>query len=156
MDCWRRRQLWPAHIEIRRLKSSFVRYWLPPPPLSPASVTPLDPNWGSILACGKGGVGSQFGRLEKKPGTLSTLCSAPLKCSNGNRNQSIGVAAAIVTEENSVAVTRAQESIPPGWESIPGILKRFTNKTGSELRFRRRAGWELHECAFSYLMLPFN
>jgi hypothetical protein len=29
-----------------------------------------------------------------------------------------------------VNVYRAQESIPPGWESIPRLLKRFTN-TGS-------------------------
>ncbi len=29
-----------------------------------------------------------------------------------------------------VDVYGAQESIPPGWESIPGLLKRFTN-TGS-------------------------
>ena len=29
-----------------------------------------------------------------------------------------------------VDVNGAQESIPPGWESIPGLLKRFTNKYG--------------------------
>jgi hypothetical protein len=30
-----------------------------------------------------------------------------------------------------VNVYGAPESIPPGWESIPGLLKRFTN-TGSD------------------------
>jgi hypothetical protein len=32
-----------------------------------------------------------------------------------------------------VNVYGAQESIPPGWESIPGLLKRFTN-TGSGIQ----------------------
>jgi hypothetical protein len=29
----------------------------------------------------------------------------------------------------------SEESIPPGWESIPGLLKRFTN-TGSFIKFQ--------------------
>ncbi len=33
-----------------------------------------------------------------------------------------------------VNVYGAQESIPPGWESIPGFLKKFTN-TGSDKNF---------------------
>jgi hypothetical protein len=32
-----------------------------------------------------------------------------------------------------VNISEAQKSIPPGWESIPGLLKRFTN-TGSALQ----------------------
>ncbi len=44
-----------------------------PPPLQNASLshTP-EPNGGYTLACGWGG-GPQFGRLEKRPSTLSTL-----------------------------------------------------------------------------------
>ncbi len=36
-------------------------------------------------------------------------------------------------ESELVNVSGVQESIPPGWESIPGLLKRFTN-SGSEFR----------------------
>jgi hypothetical protein len=45
-------------------------------PLSRHRVIPPPRNQtgGHTLACGRGGGGSQFGRLEKKPGTLSTLC----------------------------------------------------------------------------------
>jgi hypothetical protein len=35
-----------------------------------------------------------------------------------------------LSERVFVNVYGAQESIPPGWDSIPGLLKRFTN-TGS-------------------------
>jgi hypothetical protein len=42
--------------------------WHPPPPLAQAR----EPR-GDTLSCGWGGWGSQIGRLEKKPSTLSTL-----------------------------------------------------------------------------------
>ncbi len=72
-----------------------VRFWDPPPPLPQANVSPPEPpggghtpageevggpnsdDWrksgGDTLACGRAGGGSQLGRLEKMPGTLSTL-----------------------------------------------------------------------------------
>ncbi len=37
----------------------------------------------------------------------------------------------VTIEPELVNVSGAQESIPPGWESIPRLLKRFTN-SGSE------------------------
>jgi len=52
---------------------SHRRNWVPPPPTSQASVSPpLDPKGEATLSCG--GVGdTQFGRLDRKPGTLDTL-----------------------------------------------------------------------------------
>jgi hypothetical protein len=50
--------------------------WDPPTPSPPASVFSPPPGTkggGDTLACGWGGGGSQFGRLERKPSTLSTL-----------------------------------------------------------------------------------
>jgi hypothetical protein len=48
---------------------------LAPPAPSPACecVPLLEPMGGATLACGWGDGGNQFGRLERKPGTLSTL-----------------------------------------------------------------------------------
>jgi hypothetical protein len=49
--------------------------WLPQPTL-PHVVSPLEPKgWGqhSLGGEGEGGGGSKFGRLERKPDTLSTL-----------------------------------------------------------------------------------
>jgi hypothetical protein len=49
------------------------------PPLPQASVFPPPPfnqRGRNTLACGRGDGGSQFGRLEKTPSTLSTLCFA--------------------------------------------------------------------------------
>jgi hypothetical protein len=44
------------------------------PPLPQASVSPRNQSGGgATLACRWGGGGSQFGRLERKPGTLSDL-----------------------------------------------------------------------------------
>ncbi len=48
--------------------------WLPLLPLPQGSVSPPPWNFRTRLRVGVGGRGSQFGRLEKKPGTLSTLC----------------------------------------------------------------------------------
>ncbi len=48
-----------------------------PTPLSPPSkcVTPLDPNGGGKhLLAGEGVGGTHFGRLDRKPDTLYTLC----------------------------------------------------------------------------------
>ncbi len=50
------------------------------------------------------------------------------------------------TSENSVRChvplrspgINAEESIPPGWESIPGLLKRFTNKSLDYIGWRNR------------------
>ncbi len=42
----------------------------------PPCLSPLR-NWDPPLACGKGDGGPQFGRLETKPSTLSTLCPRP-------------------------------------------------------------------------------
>ncbi len=50
--------------------------WDPPPPLPQASVSPGTKGGGGTLPCEwGGGGGGQFGRLEKKSSTLSTLCS---------------------------------------------------------------------------------
>jgi hypothetical protein len=55
----------------------------PPPPLSPASVPPPEPKVGGTDSPAGEGVGeSQFRRLEKKPSTLSTLCSPPTETGN--------------------------------------------------------------------------
>ncbi len=48
------------------------------PAPSPASECPppeTNGGGGATLACGWGGEGSHFGRLERKPGTLSNLCA---------------------------------------------------------------------------------
>ncbi len=55
-----------------------------------------EPKGGDTLACGGGGGGSQFGRLEKKPSTLSTLC--PLWAALSSYQT-----LAPVTEENGLA-----------------------------------------------------
>ncbi len=52
----------------------------PPPPPQASLSLPLDTKGGGgvynyTLACGWGVGGNQFGRLERKPGTLYTLCS---------------------------------------------------------------------------------
>ncbi len=46
------------------------------PPHSPASMSPhLEPKGGGVtLSCWRRGGGTQFGRLEGKPGTFYTLC----------------------------------------------------------------------------------
>ncbi len=48
----------------------------PPPPLPQAECAPPPgtKSEGATLACGWGSEGGQFGRLERKPGNLSTLC----------------------------------------------------------------------------------
>ncbi len=46
------------------------------PPLTPSTVSPHRLSLAGGGGGGGGG-GSQFGRLEKKPSTLSTLCSTP-------------------------------------------------------------------------------
>jgi hypothetical protein len=51
----------------------------------------------------------------------NNILFAVLKVKNGAR-----------TEPVFVNVSGVQDSIPPGWESIPGLFKRFTN-TGSSL-----------------------
>ncbi len=46
----------------------------PPAPLcAPSPQCPTEPKRAAPLPCGWGGDGSQFGRLERKPGTLYTL-----------------------------------------------------------------------------------
>ncbi len=59
----------------REISSVFWSVHSVNPPAHPqASVSPpLDPKGGAPLACGWGGGGSQFGRLDRKPGTLYTL-----------------------------------------------------------------------------------
>ncbi len=49
--------------------------WLPSTPSSPSEcIPPWNQMGGGVtLACGRGGGGTQFGRLERKPGTLYTL-----------------------------------------------------------------------------------
>jgi hypothetical protein len=46
---------------------------LPPPPRPLSSKRVCPPPLVPTLACGRGGGESQLGRLERKPGTLSTL-----------------------------------------------------------------------------------
>ncbi len=54
--------------------------WDPSPPLPKASVSLLPPNQrvGNTLDCGWGGGRTQFGQLEKRHSTLSTLWLRPL------------------------------------------------------------------------------
>ncbi len=54
-----------------------VRIGTPPPPLPQASVYPPEPKVRAYSPAGEGVGGSQFGRLEKKPSTLSTLWLNP-------------------------------------------------------------------------------
>ncbi len=57
--------------------------WVRPPPLPQASVPPPEPKGGGAThAFGWGGGRAQFGRLERKPGTLSTLCLQPFQLKN--------------------------------------------------------------------------
>ncbi len=53
---------------------TFVRIGSPPPPLPPAPLPPPEPKEGQHSLVDQGGEGSQFGQLERKPGTLYTLC----------------------------------------------------------------------------------
>ncbi len=49
--------------------------WLPPPPLPQMSVSrPMEPKEGQHSLAGEVAGGANFGRLERKPGTLSTRC----------------------------------------------------------------------------------
>ena len=53
------------------------RNWFPPPPHPDVSVSPsLDPKGGgATLSCSWVGGGTQFGRLDRRPGTLYTVLS---------------------------------------------------------------------------------
>ncbi len=57
------------------LQKSFLACTKGPPTPSPANecVSPIGPKGGVTLACGRQGGGTQFGRLERKHGTLYTL-----------------------------------------------------------------------------------
>ncbi len=60
-----------------------VRIGIFQPPLPKASVSPTPkPKRGGThsIVCGTGGAGSQFGRLEKEPSTLSALCPGVKRC----------------------------------------------------------------------------
>jgi hypothetical protein len=59
---------------IHRVPECLSLHWNWAPPLSSSVSTPLDPKGGGApLPCGSGEVGTQFGRLERKPGILYTV-----------------------------------------------------------------------------------
>jgi hypothetical protein len=52
-----------------------------------------------------------------------------------------------------VVVLASQESTPPGWESIPGLLKRFTN-TGSALKREHTAFQNIDVLHLFFIFFP--